>query len=394
MIQSLRKKYNSEFTDARYNKFIYELDSTYRFPSDFRICETPLFVSDELTVELKKACDELVSQLRTVEFNNFSSNAIPEEFRFPNEDKHPTFLQIDFAICLNEDGTYIPKLIELQGFPSLYGFQYFLPEMIRKHFDIPKNFTSYFNGYNPESYSSALKEILLDDEDPQNVILLEITPELQKTRIDFAITEQIAGIKTICITDIIKRGNKLFYKSDGSEILIKRIYNRVIIDELVRKNIKFNFNLKDELDVKWVGHPNWFFKISKYILPFLKGKYVPNCFFLNDLQSYPEDLQNYVLKPLYSFAGLGVEIDLTKERLDQITERHNYILQQKINYAPLIETPDEPAKVEIRMMYLWKDEPVLVNNLIRTSKGKMMGVDFNKNKVWIGASSAFHSDVY
>lgn len=394
MIQSLRTKYNLEFSDSRYQKFLDEVNSTYRFPSDFRICETPLFISDDLTVELKKACDDIVAQLQTREFKQFSTNALPDEFNIPNEDEHPIFLQVDFAICKNANGSFIPKLIELQGFPSLYGFQYFLPEVIKKHFDIPKDFTTYFNGFNSVNYSKELCQILLNGEAPENVILMEITPEQQKTRIDFAITEKIAGIKSICITDILKKGKKLFYRNDGREIEIKRIYNRVIIDELVRKNIQFNFNLKDELDVTWVGHPNWFFRISKYSLPYLKGKYVPNCFFLNEVKNYPDDLQNYVLKPLYSFAGLGVEIDLTKERLDEIEDRGNYILQEKINYAPLIETPDEPAKTEIRMMFLWKDKPVLVNNLIRTSKGKMMGVDFNKNKIWIGASCAFHSDKF
>lgn len=394
MIESLRQKYNSEFTEDRYKLYLKELDNTFRFPTDFRVCETPLFIADDLCIELKKACGDIVDQLVTDEFKRHSKLALPDEFAVPNEDDHPIFLQVDFAICKNDDGTFLPKLIELQGFPSLYGFQYFLPEVIKKHFDIPENFTTYFNGYNAESYTQEFKKILCDGENPENVILLEITPDKQKTRIDFAITEKIAGINTVCITDVIKNGNQLFYKKNDREILIKRIYNRVIIDELIRKNVKYNFNFKDELDVTWVGHPNWFFKISKYSLPYLKGKYVPDCFFLSEVEKYPDDLHNYVLKPLYSFAGLGVEIDVTAARLDQITDRSNYILQQKINYAPLIQTPDEPAKVEIRMMFLWEEKPVLANNLIRTSKGKMMGVDFNKNKVWIGASSAFHSNEF
>ncbi|MDP3831164.1 MAG: hypothetical protein Q8Q47_07825, partial [Ignavibacteriaceae bacterium] len=207
---------------------------------------------------------------------------------------------------------------------------------------------------------------------------------------DFSATQEMTNVKAVCISEIINEGRKLFYKETDKLIPIERIYNRVIYDELTRKNFSTGFNFTDELDVTWVGHPNWFFKISKYTLPFLKGKNIPNCFFLNELNEYPEDLNNYVLKPLFSFAGLGVEIDLTKERLDAIENRNNYILQQKIDYAPLIKTPDGYSKVEIRMMYLWKDEPVLVNNLIRMSKGKMMGVDFNKNKTWVGSSCAFH----
>jgi len=222
------------------------------------------------------------------------------------------------------------------------------------------------------------------------VILLEITPDKQKTRIDFAATEELTGISTVGIREIIQRGNKLFYKKNGKEIPVERIYNRVIFDDLKRNNINYNFDFKSDLNVKWVAHPNWFFKISKYSLPLLKGEFVPSCFFLHELNEYPTDLENYVLKPLFSFAGHGVEIDLNKNILDKIEDPENYILQQKIEYAPLIKTPDEYSKVEIRMMFIWIDKPVLVNNLIRISKGKMMGVDYNKNKTWVGSSSAFH----
>jgi len=159
---------------------------------------------------------------------------------------------------------------------------------------------------------------------------------------------------------------------------------------LFRKNILFNFNFRDELDVEWVPHPNWFFKISKHSLPFLKGKYVPDCISLAAFNGDTNLLKNYVLKPLYSFAGSGVEVDVTPEKIESISDRENYILQKKIEYAPLIETPDEKSRVEIRMMYLWNDKPLLVNNLVRMGKGKMMGVDFNKARTWVGSNIAFH----
>ena len=111
---------------------------------------------------------------------------------------------------------------------------------------------------------------------------------------------------------------------------------------------------------------------------------------MNELDKYPKDLNRFVLKPLFSFAGLGVEVDVTKDILDKVVDKSNYILQEKVEYAPLIETPDEYAKVEIRLMFLWDDKPILTTNLIRTSKGKMMGVDFNKNKTWVGSNIAYH----
>lgn len=390
MIKELRKEFNAKFNEEIYKNFTNELNTILPYPTDFRVSETPLFISDNLRDELINGCYDILSQLQTKEFLEQSKNAIPKELSVPNEDEHPVFLQIDFAVTQDSNGNFVPKLIELQGFPSLYGFQYYLNKLIEKHFHIPKGFTPYFSGLSESEYAKLFKETLLGNEDPEQTILLEIEPEKQKTRIDFAATEALTGVKAVCLTKVLKKGNKLFYNSNGKEIEIKRIYNRCIFDEIQRKNINFNFSFSDELDVKWVGHPNWFFRISKYTLPFLKGKYVPECHFLSDLKDYPSQLNNYVLKPLFSFAGLGVEIDFDKERLDSIQQKDNYVLQEKIEYAPLIETPDEFSKVEIRMMFLWNDKPILVNNLIRQSKGKMMGVDFNKNKTWVGSSCGYH----
>lgn len=392
MIAELRDKFNSEFNENTYQEFLNYLNSVLKYPTDFRVCETPLFLSDEFKQELLNACEDIVSQITEDDFLKNSVNAIPKELFVPNDTPHPIFLSLDFAIT-KENNHFIPKLIELQGFPTLYGYQVYLDKAIRKYFNIPENFTAYFNGYDEENYIKKLKEIILGNDDHENVILLEIEPKSQKTRIDFAATEKLIGINYVCITDIIKRGKNLFYKNEGKEIPIKRIYNRVIFDELIRKNIQSDFSLLDEVDVNWVGHPNWFFKISKFSLPQLSGKYVPECYFLDQLENYPEDLSQFVLKPLFSFAGLGVDVDVNKDKLDSITDRENYILQQKVDYAPVIKTPDGYSKVEIRMMYLWEEnsqQPQLVMNLIRTSKGKMMGVDFNKNKTWVGSSLAYY----
>ncbi len=392
MIKELREQFNKNFSEDNYNNFLSELNSSLKYPTDFRVCETPLFLSDELTWKLISACDDIIHQIKADSFLKKSEHAVPKHIYVPGETEIPHFLQIDFAIAI-EDGELLPKLIELQAFPSLYGYQWYFDKILRKYFSIPKGFTAYFNKLEENSYSQLLKRILIADSDPENVILLEIHPEQQKTRIDFAATEKLTGIKTVCMTKLFKNGNKLFYNSDGKDIPVHRIYNRVIFDELARKDITFNFDLRDDIDVYWASHPNWFFKVSKFSLPLLKGTNVPECYFISDLDSYPDDLENFVLKPLFSFAGLGVDVEVTKEKLNSINNRENYILQRKIEYAPLIETPDGYSKVEIRMMFLWEykeERPLLVNNLIRTSKGKMMGVDFNKNKTWVGSSIAYH----
>ncbi len=392
MIPEIRKKFNDNFSEKVYQEFLRDLNSALKYPTDFRVCETPLFMSVDLTKELLKACDDVIDQIRKKDFIERSINAIPSHLKVPNDFEHPPFLQLDFAIT-NNKGLLLPKLIELQAFPSLYGFQYYLNEILRKHFDIPIGFTSYFGGLDKQSYQSLLTKLIVGKHAPENVILLEIEPEKQKTRIDFAATEELTGISTVCLSKIKKRGKKLFYQKDNKEIEIKRIYNRVIFDELERKKLKFDFDFKNEIEAEWAGHPNWFFRISKFSLPQLKGNYVPECYFLNEIKKYPDNLNDFVLKPLFSFAGLGVDVEVTKEKLDAIENKSNYIVQQKVEYAPLIETPDGYSKVEIRMMFLWEngnEKPVLVNNLIRTSKGKMMGVDFNKNKTWVGSSIAYH----
>ena len=391
MIKELRKKFNAEFTQKKYEAFLNDLNTSMKYPVDFRISETPLFLSNDLKNKLLKACDELCKQVTSAEFKLKMKDAVPSHLNIPGETDHPEFFVFDFGICQDRNsGQFIPKLIELQGFPTLYGYQYFFEQKLKKHFNIPHDFTPYFNNISPDEYVKLLKDVILAEADPANVILLEIEPERQKTRVDFAATEKLIGVSEVCISDVIKHGKVLFYKKNGIEIPIERIYNRVIFDELSRTEKNFNFDLQEELNVTWVPHPNWFYKISKYSLPVLKGEFVPKCFYLRDLNSYPADLENYVLKPLFSFAGLGVKIDVTKQMLDEIKDPENYILQEKVEYAPLIETPDEFAKVEIRMMYFYDKEPILVNNLVRQSKGKMMGVDFNKNKTWVGGSAALH----
>jgi hypothetical protein len=145
---------------------------------------------------------------------------------------------------------------------------------------------------------------------------------------------------------------------------------------------------QEELDVTWVPHPNWFYRLSKFTLPFIKHPYVPETRFLSDA-ALPPDLENYVVKPLFSFAGQGVIIDVTKDEVDNITDKENWIIQRKVNYAAVIETPGEPAKAEIRIFYFWKDgeaRPVATNSLSRLSKGKMIGVRYNKDKEWVGGS--------
>jgi hypothetical protein len=393
LIPEIRKNFNSEWSEEKYKKLLYDLNNYFGFEIEFRIAETPIFISKEFKDEILNAVEVITSYLWSDGYTKISLNSIPGGMEVPNDPGYPAMLALDFAICKGNDGKFIPQLIELQGFSSLFCYELLQNKMYRTHYNIPANFGGLFNIQNPEGYVEVLRDTILGDSKPENVILLEIEPEKQKTRIDFACCEKFIGVRPVCLTKVIKDGKELYYDRDGKKTKIERIYNRVIFDELTRRSdLKFNFSFRDELDVQWLPHPNWFYRISKYSLPFLKNKYVPETKFLNELDNYPPDPENYVLKPLFSFAGVGVKYEVTKEILNGIpdSEKHNYIMQRKINYEPIIETPDTPAKAELRLLFVHKNKkPYLINNLVRLSKGKMMGVDFNKDRTWVGSSLAY-----
>jgi hypothetical protein len=391
MIPALRKAYNQAFTQKKYLSFLNTVTKEYSHKPSFRISETPIFFPNEFRDQLIAACDHIVEVIARPDFKELTQGSIKDAHDVPNEDEHPTFLVIDFGVCEGEEGGLSPQMIEMQGFPSLYVFQDLLAEAYQKNFDLPKDRTHLFNGLNRNSYIELLKEIIVGDTPLSSVVLLEVEPEKQATQIDFWGTAKELGIKVLCLSKVIRRGKKLYYKDDlGKSVRIEKIYNRVILDELERnKSFKAGFHFTDDVDVEWIGHPNWFFRISKYTLPFIDSPYVPKTFFLKDLEELPTDLENYVLKPLFSFSGQGVKINVTKADIEAVEDKTNYILQRKVNYVPVLETPNEPAKIEIRMLFVWKKEwerPKLVNNLVRLSKGEMIGVRYNKDKDWVGAS--------
>jgi hypothetical protein len=390
----LRAAFNADFAPGKYGALVRCVNETEKWPTDFRISETPIFLTREFTDDVTRAANEIIALTRTPQFAKHAASAVPEGFEVPKESKHPNFHVVDFAICA-EGERVVPRLIELQAFPSLFGFQLLLLGCIRKAYPvIPRNWTSSFGGIKDEAYLNLLRRTVIAEADPENVILLDIEPEKQKTRIDFAATERLLGIRPVCVTRIKKRGRQLFYDRDGREMRIERIYNRVIFDELShRSDLKLAFRFQDALDVEWVGHPNWYFRISKHSLPFLKTRYTSPAFLANELPA-GENINDYVLKPLYSFAGHGVDMEATREKIAALENPHQWILQRKVHYAAFVPTVDgQKSKAEIRMMFVWPEndrDPTLVNNLVRMSQGKMMGVDFNIDKTWVGASIALH----
>lgn len=393
MIPSLRKAFNQSFTEKKYQQFLQDLDSRYPGAIEFRVAETPIFIDKAFQAKMLEACEHIIDLITDEKYAALTDAAIPADDRVAGEAGPPQMIAFDFGICYNDQKELVPQLIEMQGFPTLFGFQVYLSDTMRRHFSIPDNFHPYLGQYTRESYLAELRELIVGQHDPQEVILLEIEPHKQKTRIDFYCTRDYIGIEPVCLTELIREGRQLFYihPGTGQKTRIKRIYNRVIFDELNARRFKPGeiLDIRESFDVEWVPHPNWFYRISKYSIPFLRHPYIPATYFLHEVKQVPADLENYVLKPLFSFAGQGVIIDVERKHIEAISDPENWILQRKVDYAGIIETPDVPAKAEIRIMYIWNkawSRPRPAINLARLSKGKMIGVNYNKDKSWVGGS--------
>jgi hypothetical protein len=394
MIPSYRHTFNSRFTSEKYDQLRREMTSRCGVDIPFPLCETPCFFPNALVARMGEDGKALIRQLvENPEYLARSEASIPAKFRVPNEPSHPMFIQVDFGLVRDSAGELQPKLVELQAFPSLYAYQPVLAQAYIDVFSLDARLRYFLGGLDSASYQRLLQDAIVAGHDPANVVLMEVHPEEQKTRPDFLLTEEMLGVHTVCITKILKDGRRLFYKDGGKVVPIERIYNRTIVDELERKGVALPFDFRDELDVEWAGHPNWYFRMSKYSIPYLQHLSVPRTWFLDQLVEVPVDLENFVLKPLYSFAGLGVVIAPSRSDIDAISaaKRGEYILQERMNFAPLVETPYGLTKVELRIMYVWLDQLVPVLTIARMGRGLMMGVDQNKNMQWVGSSAALIS---
>lgn len=393
MEKRARDIFNASFSEEKYQAFLQDVQSEFNYLPEFRIAETPVFIDLETKYKIFDACERISDVITASDFKEKTDQAIRPEFFVPNETDHSIFLQYDFGIC-NDNGSLEPKLIEVQGFPTLYFYQHMVAMKYYQHFSIADRYAHLAKGLHPLQYRELLNRVIVNGHKPENVVLLEVEPDKQPTRIDFLCTSRELGIKTLCITDLKKSGKSLYYiGDDGRKIDVHRIYNRVIFDELIgRQDLHREFSFHDEVDVEWAGHPHWFFRISKYALPFFQNKYVPRTYFLDQIESPPEDLENWVLKPLYSFSGSGVIFNVKPEHFESIKDPSNFILQEKVEYQPVVKGVDGDIKCEIRMLMIWEpgtDKPRIVNNLARLSRGEMIGVKYNKDKTWVGGSVAF-----
>jgi hypothetical protein len=405
MLEPYRTAFNERFTMGKYAELLRLLNERTRTEVEFRVCETPCFFAPELMQQLVRTGEELTAQLLENErYMAESEAAIPAEYRVPGDGGHPHFMTVDFGLVRNTAGELEPKLVEMQAFPSVFGYQVVLAQAYKEVYEVDLELQYLLGGLNDEGYWAILRDVIVGKHDPENVVLLEIEPEKQKTLPDFRVHTDRLGIQIVDIASVVKEGKRLFYKPEGERrknralVPIERIYNRAIVDELVRKDIKLPFDYREELAVEWAGHPNWYFRISKFSIPYLDHPAVPAAVFLDDWFSgkgrerLPEDRRRWVLKPLFSFAGKGIHFEPSDEDLAAIpgVERHNYLLQERVQFEPVIQTPEGMTQAEIRILYAWPDDGKMTPmiSLVRMGRGLMMGVDHNRDRTWVGGSAS------
>jgi hypothetical protein len=396
MEPSLRRAFNAAYTPEFYPRYVERFEQRVGSPIPFRVAETPFFIPLAFRDHLARAATEIVEQISDPALIAQMKKAIPAHLDVPGMDALPNCVQVDFAVTRNAAGELEGKVVELQAFPSLYALMVLqlevMGEFLKEMPGLDRKWSLYFNGLDTESFVARLRRTVLGGEDPENVVLIDLDPPHQKTYPDFLANKMYTGVDAVCPTTLIREGRRLFRKVDGRLVQVKRLYNRVVFDELEAKKITLPFAYTDELDVTWCSHPNWYWTWSKYTLPFVNHPAVPRARYLSNIDRVPDDLENFVLKPLFSFAGSGVKVDPTREDIAAIpeAERSNWILQEKIVYEPGIKMPTgEGVKAEVRMMFLRAPDeakPTLVLPLVRLSRGKMLGVDQNRDLTWVGGT--------
>ena len=402
MLEPFRSRFNEEqFSPERYAKLLSRLNERTRTRIEFRVSETPVFMPRELLDEMVETGRLLTHQLiDDRHYMKVSDKAVPSRYRVPNDNPRPNFMTVDFGLVRDQEGRLTPKLVELQAFPSVFGYQEILCQEYARAYELGERFGWRFGGMTEADNWQILRRTVVGDHAAENVVLTEVEPEGQKTLPDFNVYADQLGVRTVDIAKLRKEGNKLLYERDGIWTPIERIYNRAIVDEMERKGIEPGFDYRDAVDVEWAGHPNWYFRISKFSLPYLHHDSVPTAVFLDDWyagerRNLPEERSRLLLKPLYSFAGKGIHFAPTDEELKSISEadRRMYLLQERVHFEPVIKTPEGMTQAEIRVMYCWPEdagELIPVTCLVRMGRGSMMGVDHNRNASWVGGSAAFH----
>jgi hypothetical protein len=392
-----RAAYNAAYRPSVHEAYAADLHARVGAPIGFRIAETPVFVPADFRDGCERAGWEILAQLCEPSRLARMERAVPERWRVPRRSSLPNFATLDFAAAAGAGGTLVPRLVELQGFPSLFAFETLQADAWSAALGALPGFAgSWSNRFAGRDRAASLalgRATIVGDQDPGDVVLLDLRPREQKTACDFAATESLFGVEAVDPSDLTVDGRRLYRRTAGGTRRVRRIYNRLIVDELEREGATLPFDPHAELDVEWCPHPDWFWLWSKHSLPFLDHPAVPHTAILSELPEVPSDTATgYVLKPLFSFAGGGVNVRPSRADVDAIAvaDRADWCLQERIHYAGALRTPEgDPVKVEMRLMFLRPDdrpEFSLALNLCRLARGEMHGVDFNRDLAWTGST--------
>jgi len=388
-----RPLFNAAFSQGLYDEFMQRMQAQVG-PIPFQVAETPLMMTHALRDWLARSSQEIVAQLSAPALLEKLKKAIPAHYDVPGMDPLPNCVQVDFALTNGADGAMEGRVVELQAFPSLYALMPVMSDCWAVTLNrIPGLQADWrWSIDSPARSLELLRQTIVADVDPIECALVDINPKEQKTAPDFEATRQMFGVESVCVTELIKKGRALYRKRNGGLVQVKRIYNRMVFDELEVKKAVIPFDWNEPLELTWCSHPNWYWTWSKFALPYLNHPAVPHSRFLSDVTELPADLSRYVLKPLFSFAGAGVIVDVAPEHIERIPreQRPQWVLQEKIHYADAIRMPDgNGVKAEVRVMLARPPgaaelRPVIC--LVRLSRGKMLGVDFNRGLTWVGGS--------
>ena len=405
MDPAYRTLFNEAYSDDLYARYQEDLTRRVGIKIGFRLAETPFFLPEGLREKLVSAGEAILETITDRANIEKMSATVPDRWKAPNPQHLPSFACFDFAIVRDEDGSLGPRLIELQAFPSLSCFEILQSDSWNAMLDeiegLDGTWTSSFSDLDRDGLVDLVRRTMIGDCDPKEVIIVDLDPPSQKTACDFWAAEHLLGVSIVDARRLVASGGRLWRPESDSDRLVpvRRIHNRIIFDELERKGVTLPVDFREDFGVEWANHPDWYWIWSKSSLPYLHHPTVPKLTLLSELEVIPDHLlEQYVLKPLYSFAGLGVNIDPMQSDIDAIPEdqRPFWCVQEKINYEPALAAADGwGVKAEIRMMYYRTDDSdkmILGQNLVRLSRGKMLGVDFNKDFTWVGSSIGIYQN--
>ena len=200
MIPALRHDFNTRFRPETFRTLLHSLDAIARTHVAFPVAETPCFFPASMLDEMSRIGIDLTLQLvNDPDYLARSLAAIPEAWRAADQNAHPHFLTADFGLVREHSGRLAPRLVEMQAFPSVFGFQWAVSEAYRSAFSLDPSLRYLLGGLDESQFWKLLARTIVAGHDPETVVLIDVDPANQKTLPDFHITADRLGIRIVDI---------------------------------------------------------------------------------------------------------------------------------------------------------------------------------------------------